>query len=243
MARSLLSPAVHIAWSAHMHRFLSVCLSVFTQATLCTTTMVYGVLVHQQGAICSTKAQYAPWCTRETIFFEKFRGPWKIGGAKGAFIPLLVAHKEHTSVWVICRLSTYVCNNSAYADNRANAVDRRFICNLCLKNSATNKDKINIFITSLPACPGIQDCPEGPRIHYFLSASRLRDTRLTTSSRFTILGGVHSWHWSSLKIIKLQISSRNIYLSVEVPWSRLQWDMGCRTTWSMGEKQWSRELC
>ncbi len=43
-----------------------VCLSVrlrshvFTQATLCTTTMVYGVLVHHQGAICTTKAQYAP---------------------------------------------------------------------------------------------------------------------------------------------------------------------------------------
>ncbi len=32
---------------------LSVCLSVFTQTTLCTTTMVYAVLVHQQGAICT----------------------------------------------------------------------------------------------------------------------------------------------------------------------------------------------
>ncbi len=42
------------------HVGLSVCLSGFTQATLCTTTMVYGVLVHQEGAICTTKAQYAP---------------------------------------------------------------------------------------------------------------------------------------------------------------------------------------
>ncbi len=42
----------------------TVCLSVFTQDTLCTTTMVYGGLVHHQGAICTTKAQYAPWCTR-----------------------------------------------------------------------------------------------------------------------------------------------------------------------------------
>ncbi len=42
---------------------------------LCTTTMVYGVLVHHQAAICTTEAQYAPWCTRETIFFEKFRVP------------------------------------------------------------------------------------------------------------------------------------------------------------------------
>ncbi len=97
---------------------VSVCVFGFTQGTLYTTTTVFGVLVHQEGAICSTKAQYAPWCTRETIFFEKFRGPWwffvlvvhwKIGGAKGALIPLRVAHKEHTSVWVICRLSLYVC--------------------------------------------------------------------------------------------------------------------------------------
>ncbi len=34
-----------------------------------------GVLVHQEGAICTIRAQYAPWCTRETMFFEKFRGP------------------------------------------------------------------------------------------------------------------------------------------------------------------------
>ena len=32
---------------------LSVCLSGFTQATLYTTTTVYGVLVHQEGAICT----------------------------------------------------------------------------------------------------------------------------------------------------------------------------------------------
>ncbi len=54
---------------------VSVCASGFTQGTLYTTTTVYGALVHQEGAICTTKAQYAPWCTRETMFFEKFRGP------------------------------------------------------------------------------------------------------------------------------------------------------------------------
>ncbi len=43
--------------------------------TLCTTTMVYGGLVHHHAAICTTKPQCAPWCTRETIFFEKFRVP------------------------------------------------------------------------------------------------------------------------------------------------------------------------
>ncbi len=46
----------HARW-ALMHRCLSVCLSVclsgFTQATLYTTTTVYGVLVHQEGAICT----------------------------------------------------------------------------------------------------------------------------------------------------------------------------------------------
>ena len=58
--------------------FPSVCVCVrgFTQGTLYTTTTVYGVLVHQEGAICTIRAQYAPWCTRETMFFEKFRGPW-----------------------------------------------------------------------------------------------------------------------------------------------------------------------
>ncbi len=34
---------------------LSVCLNGFTQGTLYTTTTVYGVLVHQEGAICTTK--------------------------------------------------------------------------------------------------------------------------------------------------------------------------------------------
>ena len=47
---------------------LSVCLSTCTQGTLYTTTTVYGVLVHQEGAICATKAQNAPWCTRENLF-------------------------------------------------------------------------------------------------------------------------------------------------------------------------------
>ncbi len=56
-----------LKWHPFWNYRLSVCLAVFTQATLCTTTIVYGVLVHQQGAICTTKAQYAPWCTRETM--------------------------------------------------------------------------------------------------------------------------------------------------------------------------------
>ncbi len=43
-------------------------MSGFTQGTLYTTTTVYGVLVHQEGAICTTKAQYAPRCTWETKF-------------------------------------------------------------------------------------------------------------------------------------------------------------------------------
>ncbi len=33
-----------------------VCVCGFTQGTLYTTTTVYGVLVHQEGAICTTKA-------------------------------------------------------------------------------------------------------------------------------------------------------------------------------------------
>ncbi len=53
---------------------LSVCPSGCTQGTLYTTTTVYGVLVHQQGAICTTQAQYAPRCTRETMFFWKIQG-------------------------------------------------------------------------------------------------------------------------------------------------------------------------
>ncbi len=36
----------------------------------------YTPLQRYMGYLCSRKAQYAPWCTRETIFFEKFRGPW-----------------------------------------------------------------------------------------------------------------------------------------------------------------------
>ncbi len=53
-----------------------VCLSGCRQGTLYTTPTVYGLLVHQEGSLCTTQAQYAPRCTRETMFFEKFRGPW-----------------------------------------------------------------------------------------------------------------------------------------------------------------------
>ncbi len=72
---------------------LSVCLLGCTQGTLYTTTTVYGVRVHQEGAICTIKAQYAPRCTRETMFFEKFRWPWMnfctymyLNGSHGGFI-------------------------------------------------------------------------------------------------------------------------------------------------------------
>ncbi len=40
---------------------------IFWKITLCTTTMVYGGLVHHQAAICTTKPQCAPCCTRETL--------------------------------------------------------------------------------------------------------------------------------------------------------------------------------
>ncbi len=47
-----------------------VCPSGCTQGTLYTTTTVYVLLVHQEGAICTTQAQYAPRCTRETMFLS-----------------------------------------------------------------------------------------------------------------------------------------------------------------------------
>ncbi len=49
---------------SHWHTLVSI-----FPVTLCTTTMVYGGLVHHQAAICTTKAQCAPWGTRETTFF------------------------------------------------------------------------------------------------------------------------------------------------------------------------------
>ncbi len=89
------------------------------------------------GYLCTRKAQYAPLrrnmhhgaqgrlCFLKNSGVHKYLNGshcynyfwvhkyvsyvWKIGGVKGALIPLRVAHKEHTSVWVICRLSPYVC--------------------------------------------------------------------------------------------------------------------------------------
>ncbi len=85
----------------------------FTQGTLYTTTTVYGVLVHQEGAICTTKAQYAPWCTRETIFFEKF-------DIRGSALPSAArAKKSHY------RSGVFVCVSNCCAD----AVDRLFMYN------------------------------------------------------------------------------------------------------------------
>ncbi len=43
------SRELRIIWLGARWVCLSVCLSVFTQATLYTTTTVYGVLVHHQG--------------------------------------------------------------------------------------------------------------------------------------------------------------------------------------------------
>ncbi len=49
-----LSPPVRMhSWLMCITFCPSVWPSVFTQGTLCTTTMVYGVLVHHQGAICT----------------------------------------------------------------------------------------------------------------------------------------------------------------------------------------------
>ncbi len=61
---------------------MSVCSAGCTQGTLYTTTTVYGVLVHQEGAICTTQAQ----------FFKKYSlpcAPWcilRLGGAYCAFL-------------------------------------------------------------------------------------------------------------------------------------------------------------
>ncbi len=57
----LLSPPVHmhgglLCIAFCMYVCMYVCMHGFTQGTLYTTTTVYGVLVHQEGAICTTKA-------------------------------------------------------------------------------------------------------------------------------------------------------------------------------------------
>ncbi len=97
-----------------------VCVCVFTQATLCTTTMVYGVLVHHQGAICTMvhKGHYIFWKIQGTLIIFRITGIShtyeKLVVQKVPSYHLRVAHKEHTSVWVICRLSTYVCVSVCY---------------------------------------------------------------------------------------------------------------------------------
>ncbi len=60
-------------------------------------------LVHQEGAICTTKAQYAPWCTRETMFFEKFRGPWC--GWYVAWVCMSVHHGAQWNCLSVCTSS------------------------------------------------------------------------------------------------------------------------------------------
>ncbi len=64
------------------------CLSHYLtgQMSVCLSVWVYsGYIIHHYNGIWGTCApgrrnmhhqvQYAPWCTRETIFLEKFRGP------------------------------------------------------------------------------------------------------------------------------------------------------------------------
>ena len=57
--------------------------TVYVCVCVCVCAWVYsGYIMHHyngiwgpcapSGAICTTKTQCAPWCTRETIFFEKF---------------------------------------------------------------------------------------------------------------------------------------------------------------------------
>ncbi len=62
---------------------------------LCLLRLHYAPLQRYMGYLCTRKAQYAPWCTRETIFFEKFKGPWwffeKFRGPWWFFV--LVVHK------------------------------------------------------------------------------------------------------------------------------------------------------
>ncbi len=52
-------------------RIVGVCVCGFTEAPLCTVSMVYGgTLVHHHAAICTIEARCTPWCTRETIFLS-----------------------------------------------------------------------------------------------------------------------------------------------------------------------------
>ncbi len=87
----------------------SVRLSGCTQGTLYTTTPVYGLLVLQEGAICTTQAQYAPRCTRETMFFVKFRGP-------GWFF-FLVVDWNHTQNLYVWKVSVWVTLNGSHCYN------------------------------------------------------------------------------------------------------------------------------
>ena len=58
LVKNILPPALaeEVMFSVHVSVSVCVCLYGFTQGTLYTTTTVYGVLVHQEGAICTTKA-------------------------------------------------------------------------------------------------------------------------------------------------------------------------------------------
>ncbi len=58
--------------------------------------------MHHQGAICTMvhKGDYVFWKLQGTLMIFCFGG-W------------LKTHKEHTSAWVICRLSPYVCVSTA----------------------------------------------------------------------------------------------------------------------------------
>ncbi len=86
----------------------SVCPSGCTQGTLYTTTPVFGLLVHQEGAICTTQAQYAPRCTRETIVWPRL---------------CLVRQRAKKSHY---QFEVFVC----VSNSRADAVDRLLIAGI-----------------------------------------------------------------------------------------------------------------
>ncbi len=64
---------------------LSVCLVCLSCLSVCVYIMHHynGIWGTCASSICTTKAQCAPWCTRETIFFEKIQGTLMIYGAQG----------------------------------------------------------------------------------------------------------------------------------------------------------------
>ncbi len=99
-----LSPPVHIARWAHMHPFLSVCLSGCTQGTLYTTTTVYGLLVHQEGAICTVCTSTWLHSKHSCQQMSKALLLWQVGliaNVKLHFLSLLCANQGMSGEWVL----------------------------------------------------------------------------------------------------------------------------------------------